>query len=141
MKNNNIKLILLIAVGILISSCSNDVEENLDTIAPTISIESPEVNQNYVGYWGGAWPEADKVFIKAIGTDETKIAFMHLKVLDNNGTIVFEKTVNSSANMQTKLIISESFTPSKTETYSVIISATDANGNIQNSDPRFFIVE
>lgn len=65
---------------------------------------------------------------------------MHLKVLDNNGITVLEKTIINTTDLQTELIISESFTPSKIETYSVIISATDSNGNIKHAEPRFFTV-
>lgn len=51
MISKSIKLIVFITIGFLTTNCSNHLEDTSDTIAPTILIESPEVNQNYVGYW------------------------------------------------------------------------------------------
>lgn len=140
MKNIKIKLITLSILGIIYTSCSTDDDKNSDTTAPTVLIQSPNLNQNYVGYWGGAWPETDKVSLKALGTDETRIASMKLTVLNSNGTIVFEKTVNSKTNTQTELIISENFTPKEIGTYNVILSANDVSGNITTSDALPFSV-
>ena len=141
MKSSKTKLISLLILGVLYTSCSTNDEENTDTTSPTISIQSPNLNQTYVGYWGGAWPEADKVNLKALGVDDTKIASMKLTVINDNGTVVFEKTVNSSPSTQTELVISEIFTPTEIGTYTVIFSAIDLMGNIETSVPRTFSVK
>ncbi len=141
MKNNFIKLITLLTVAVINTSCSTTEEVDIDTTAPKVLIESPSVNQTYVGYWGGAWPEADKVIIKALGVDDTKIESIKLTVLNEIGTIVFEKTVNSVTNTQTKLVISASYTPTEIGTYSLVFTAIDLNGNIENSVSRNFTVK
>ncbi|XMO88384.1 Ig-like domain repeat protein [Algibacter sp. AS12] len=141
MKNNSIKLITFLLLMVLFASCSNNSEEEMDTTAPTVLIQSPDVNQSYVGYWGGAWPETDRVNLKALGTDETEIASIKLIVINSSGALVFEKTVNSATSNQTELIISESFTPPEVDTYSVVFVVNDVNGNIETSESRTFVVE
>ncbi|SDS35561.1 hypothetical protein SAMN05216503_2795 [Polaribacter sp. KT25b] len=121
------KLIALLVLGVIYTSSSTNEEEKTDTTALTVLIQSPNLNQTYVGYWGGAWPEADKVSLKALGVDDTKIASMKLTVINDSGTVVFAKTVNSSKSTQTELVISESFTPPEIGTYSVIFNAIDQN--------------
>ncbi|APZ47122.1 hypothetical protein BW723_12880 [Polaribacter reichenbachii] len=141
MKNSRTKLIILFVLAILFTSCSTNNEENIDTTEPMISIQSPQLNQTYVGYWGGAWPEADKVNLIASGVDETGISSIKLTVINESKTVVFEKIVNSTTSSQTELVISENFTPQEIGTYSVIFSVTDVIGNIETSAPRTFLVE
>lgn len=141
MKNSRTIVIAVLTLGLTYTSCSTDDEENVDVTAPTVSILSPGLNQTYVGDWGGAWPEGDKVDLRATGVDETKIASMKLAVTNGAGAVVLEKTVNSTTDTQTELIISESFTPTTAGVYSAIFTATDAQGNVEISVPRTFSVK
>ena len=141
MKNRGTIFIALLLLGVTCTSCSTDDEESMDITAPKVSILSPEGNQTYVGDWGGAWPEGDKVNLKASGVDETNIASMKLTVTNSIGTVVLEITVNSTTDTQTELVISETFTPIDTGTYSVIFTATDVHGNVEISVPRTFLVK
>ncbi|GAA4235870.1 hypothetical protein GCM10022291_18800 [Postechiella marina] len=140
MKNIKLKLIALFTLSIGYTSCSND-DENTENNAPTISIQSPELNQTYIGYWGGAWPDGDKIIVKALGTDEDKVTSMNLTVKNADGTVVLDKTINNTTNNDKALTISESFEPTDAGNYNVIFSATDINGNIETSKPRFFLVK
>lgn len=142
MKNYKI-IIALFVIGFMNVSCSdNDALNKItDVIEPIISIQSPIVNQTYVGHWGGAWPEADKVILKATGKDETLIESMKLTVLNGKGVSVFEKIVNTTVSNQTELFIAESFQPTDAGIYSVIVTVTDMNGNSKVSLPRTFLVK
>ncbi|TRX59989.1 hypothetical protein FNH22_08010 [Fulvivirga sp. M361] len=83
MKNSGTIFSALLILGMMYASCSTDDEGKTDLTAPTISIQSPDVNQTYIGDWGGAWPEEDKVNLIALGVDETKIASMKLTVTNS----------------------------------------------------------
>jgi hypothetical protein len=67
----------------------NDNEENMDNIAPTISVISPELDQSYVAEWGAAWPEGEPVTLEAKGIDDVKIKTIIVAVTNSSGEHCF----------------------------------------------------
>ncbi len=133
-------LSLLLAIGMTFSNCSSDDDENADTTAPTISIQSPDLNQTYLTDLGnGLGPEL--VNLTAQGVDETKISTMKLTVTNSDGTVVLEDNVESTPNSDTQLLISDNFSTTNAGIYNVVFTATDASGNVATSNPRTFTYE
>ncbi|MEF3078718.1 hypothetical protein [Winogradskyella poriferorum] len=130
----------LVAIGITFTNCSSDDDSNADTTAPTISIQSPDLNQTYSTDLGnGLGPEL--VNLTAQGVDETRISTMKLTVTNSDGTIVLEDNAESTPNSDTQLLISENFSTTNAGTYNVVFTATDASGNVATSNPRTFTYE
>lgn len=130
----------LLALGMTFTNCSSDDDSNSDTTAPTISIQSPDLNQTYSTDLGnGLGPEL--VNLSAQGVDETRISTMKLTVTNSDGTIVLEDNAESTPNSDTQLLISENFSTTNAGTYNVVFTATDASGNVTTSNPRTFTYE
>ncbi|WP_167343153.1 Ig-like domain repeat protein [Nonlabens sp. SY33080] len=127
----------LIGLAIGLTNCSSDDDANADTTAPTISIQSPDLNQTYSTDLGnGLGPEL--VNLTAQGVDETRIATMQLTVTNSSGTVVLEDNAEATPNSDTQLTISENFSTNNAGTYNVVFTATDASGNVTTSSPRTF---
>ena len=135
-----ILLSALVAIGITFTNCSSEDDNNTDTNAPTVSIQSPDLNQTYktdLGY--GLGPEI--VILESQGVDDVKIKTMKLTVTNSEGIVVFEKTTNSISDSETTLNIADGFKTSNAGTYNVVYTATDASGNVGTSNPRTFTYE
>lgn len=133
-------LIALLAIALTYTNCSSDDDGNADTLAPTISIQSPDLNQSYATDLGNGLG-AELVNLTAQGIDETKIASMRLTVTNSDGTVVLEDNAESTPNSETQLLISDNFSTSNAGTYNVVFTATDASGNVATSNPRTFTYE
>ena len=140
-KTHLIFLISLFIIGLTLTNCTSDDEENIDETAPTVSIISPELDQTYVAEWGGAWPEGEPVTLRAKGIDDIKINTMIVTVTNSNGDIVFEKTIENVSNIEKEFMISENYTSENQDVYTVIFTAIDSSGNIGTSTPRTFTYE
>ena len=76
-----------LAIGMTLINCSSNDDGNEDTTAPTISIQSPDLNQTYSTDLGnGLGPNI--AILTAQGVDETKISSMILTVTNSDGTVV-----------------------------------------------------
>ncbi|QJP33944.1 hypothetical protein F0365_05770 [Nonlabens sp. Ci31] len=131
----------LVAIGMTFTNCSSDDDGNADTIAPTISIQSPDLNQTYSTDQGNfLGPEI--AILTAQGVDNVKMETMTLTVLNSDGTVVFEETrSNNDPDNETILTISDGFETTNAGTYNVIFTATDGSGNTETSNPRTFTYE
>ena len=138
MKTHKIILSSLLIFGSTFMNCTSDDEENMDETAPTISIISPDPDQNYVAEWGGAWPEGEPVTLEAKGIDDVKIITMTVTVTNSIGDIVFEKTIENVSNNEKEFIISENYISADQDVFTVIFTARDSSGNIGTSTPRTF---
>lgn len=130
----------LIAIGTTFTNCSSDDDTNADTIAPTISIQSPDLNQTYsteIGF--GLGPEI--ALLNAQGVDNVKMKTMKLTITNSDGTVVFEKTTESNPDTETTLTIADGFETTNAGVYNVVYVATDSSGNETTTNPRTFTYE
>ncbi len=135
-----ILLSALVAIGMTFTNCSSNDDQNADTNAPTISIQSPDLNQTYKTDLGnGLGPEI--VILTAQGIDDIKMKTMKLTITNSDGTVVFEKTTNGSPDTETTLAIADGFETTNAGTYNVVFTATDNSGNVGTSNPRTFTYE
>ena len=129
-----------LAIGMTLINCSSNDDGNEDTTAPTISIQSPDLNQTYSTDLGnGLGPNI--AILTAQGVDETKISSMILTVTNSDGTVVYQETKNSNPDTTTTLSISDGFRTTNAGVYNVIFTATDTSGNVGTSNPRIFTYE
>jgi hypothetical protein len=137
MKKNRILLTVFIAMTMTLSNCSND-DEKIDNIAPTISIQSPDLNQTYsVNIDNMKLTEI--VGLKAQAIDDTKILSIKVTVTNSNGIVVLEKTRERNiVDSETLLDIYENFSTTNKGIYNAVFTATDESGNIETSTPRTF---
>ncbi|WP_196888832.1 hypothetical protein [Aureivirga sp. CE67] len=131
---------VLIAICMIITNCSNDDNQNIDSTSPTISIQSPDLNQIFSTDLGSL-KGPDIVLLNAYGLDDVKMKTMELTVTNSDGIIVFEKISENTPNTETLLTISELFKTTVAGTYNVVYIATDINGNKSTSNPREFTYE
>ena len=136
------KIILsaFLAIGMTLVNCTSNDEGNEDTTAPTISIQSPDINQTYSTELGnGLGP--DIALLTAQGVDNTKMSSMVLTVTNSDGIVVFQETRNNNPDTTTTLSISDGFRTTNPGVYNVTFTATDTNGNVGTSNPRIFTYE
>lgn len=131
----------LVAISMSFTACSSDDEGSADNTPPTISIQSPDLNQTYSTDFGnGLGPEI--AILTAQGVDNVKLEIMTLTVTNSSGTVVFETTKNNNdPNNENTLTISDGFETTNAGTYNVVFTATDASGNSSASNPRTFTYE
>ncbi len=140
MRINNKKLnFILIAIGLTFMNCTENNQPQINDMSPEILIISPIPNQEYVAEWGGAWPKGEPVTLEANGTDDIEINTIIIVVTNSNGDVVFEKTTDNTSNNKTAFTVSEKYIAQDPDTYTVVYTAIDSNGNKATSISRSFI--
>ncbi len=140
MKINNKKFnFILIAIGLIFMNCSENNQSQINDMSPEVLIISPTPNQKYVAEWGGAWPKGEPVTLEANGTDDLEINTIIIVVRNSNGDIVFEKTTDNTSSNKTAFTVSEKYIAQEVDTYTVVFTAIDSNGNKASSISRSFI--
>ena len=122
------------------TNCSSDDDGTADTVAPTISIQSPDLNQTYSTDFGNGLG-SEIGLLNGQGVDNIKMKTMKLTVINSDGTVVFEKTTDSNPGIETTLTIADGFKTTNAGTYNVVYTATDTSVNVGTSNPRTFTFE
>jgi len=134
MKKNRLLFSAILIVGITFTNCSKDE----DSISPTISIQSPDLNETFKINTLTGIPEG--VILKAQGVDETDMESMKVTVTNSSGIVVFEESEFNGIN-EKEILITSTFRTENSGVYNAVFQATDGEGNTTLTQPRVFTYE
>jgi hypothetical protein len=129
----------LAVVGLTFMNCTSDDDSaTTDSLAPTITVISPEMNQDYILTWGAGSPNGETAILSASAVDNERISYINITVVNSDEITVLEQTIENETTNDSEFTVETYYTAVIAGTYSVVFTATDSSGNSQASMPVTF---
>lgn len=133
-------MILMLTLMLFNTGCKDD-DSNNPSSPPEIEIDSPTANSVYIIDWGGAWPEEERMLIKATARSEAGLALVRIRVLDSQGRLEFQDDFFPQGAERHEFVLEEQFYTDDEGEYELIITMLDLEEQRVDSEPVPFRFE
>ena len=133
-------MVMLVTLMLFNTGCNND-DTKTPSSPPEVEIISPSANSIFKIDWGGAWPEEERMLIKATGRSEAGLVLVRIRVLDSQGSLVFQRDFFPQAPDWHEYEFQEQFYTETEGEYELIILLVDTEEQQFESEPIPFRFE